>query len=262
MSIYKNAFKDVVDALNGYPLWVYMAGSDIRLRYRGSTLGPIWITISMIIFIGSLSVVYSRLLKQEINYYIPYLTCGLLLWTYISTVITESSEIFMSSKEFIEGMKIPYFLFIMRMIWRNFLIFLHNFVVYLLVIWIFPIKLNFYILLAIPGFILVTANLAAISLIISLIGTRFRDLPPIITAAITVVFFVSPITWQSKMIGNDSLIIKLNPISYFLDLVRSPLLGLAPHMSSVFFCLILFLVLSACAFRFFAHKRIYIPFWL
>ena len=33
-----------------------------------------------------------------------------------------------------------------------------------------------------------------------------------------VIFFVSPVTWQPSMIGNNSLIIKLNPIVYFLDI--------------------------------------------
>ena len=110
-------------------------------------------------------------------------------------------KLFMSSKEFIEGMKMPYFLFIFRMIWRNILVFLHNFIVYMLVVIFFHVQINLYIFLAIPGFLLVTANLAAISVIISLLGTRFRDLPPIITAMTTVVFFVSPVTWQIQIGG-------------------------------------------------------------
>ena len=60
----------------------------------------------------------------------------------MSSVINESSETFLSSKEFIEGMKIPYFLFIFRMIWRNILIFLHNFMVYVLVVVFFHVHLN------------------------------------------------------------------------------------------------------------------------
>lgn len=262
MSSYRNAFNDLTEALNAHRLWFYMASSDIRLRYRGSTLGPIWITLTMVIFIGALGIVYSRLFHQPVQEYIPFLTCGILIWTYISSIITESSEVFLSSKEFIEGMKMPYFLFIFRMIWRNLLVFLHNFVVYLLVVLFFHIKINSYILLAIPGLMLVTANLAAVSVILSLLGTRFRDLPPIINAMITVIFFISPVSWQAKFIGENSLIIRLNPVSYLLDLVRSPLLGMPPHLQSVYLGLFFLVGLWLLALWVFSMNSKKIPFWL
>lgn len=260
--MYTSALKDFSDALNAYRLWIYMASNDIRLRYRGSTLGPIWITLTMVIFIGALSIVYSRLFNQEIHQYIPFVTCGMLVWTFISVILIESSEIFISSKEFIEGMRMPYFLFLFRMIWRNCLVFLHNFVVYILVVLFFHVKINFYILLAIPGFLIVTANLAAVSVILSLLGTRFRDLPPIISAMITVVFFVSPVTWQSKMVGANSLIIQLNPISYLLDLVRSPLLGIPPQPNTIYVSLSMLIVLWTFALMVFSSNSKKIPFWL
>ncbi len=262
MSVCKSAFKDFTNALGAHRLWIYMASSDIRLRYRGSTLGPLWITLTMVVFIATLSLVYSRLLNQKIDQYIPFLTCGLLIWNYISSVITESTETFTTSKEFIDGMQMPYFLFIMRMIWRNFLVFLHNSVVYLLVILIFPFKISWIVLMAIPGFLLVTLLLAALSVIISLLGTRFRDLPPIINSMMTIVFFVSPITWQSKLVGEDSMIVLYNPVHYLLDLIRSPLLGQLPHFSSVCVTLIMAIVIWIIAFWVYAFNSKKIPFWI
>lgn len=262
MSVYKNAFKDLGNALSAHRLWIYMASSDIRLRYRGSTLGPLWITMTMVVFIATLSLVYSRLLNQQMDQYIPFLTCGLLIWNYISAVITESTETFTNSKEFIEGMKIPYFLFVMRMIWRNFLVFLHNSVVYILVIITFHLHLSWHMLLAIPGFLLVTALLTALSVIISLLGTRFRDLPPIITSMMTIVFFISPITWQSKLVGEDSMIILCNPVNYILDLIRPPLLGQLPHLNSLYITLGMAIVSWIIALWIYEVNSKKIPFWI
>jgi lipopolysaccharide transport system permease protein len=262
MTALKGAWQDFTEALGAHRLWFYMANNDIRLRYRGSTLGPLWITLTMMIFIGALGVVFSRLFKQEISTYIPYLTTGILVWNYISTVINDSTETFLSSKEYIEGMKMSYFIYIFRMINRNLLIFFHNFIVYVLVVICFHVPINLYVFLAIPGLLLLTAILAGMSVLLSLLGTRFRDLPPIITAITTVVFFVSPINWQARLIGENSLIVRLNPISYFLDLVRAPLLGSPPSLTSVWVCLILLIlswVLALWAFSFFSKK---IPFWL
>ncbi len=262
LTAFKLALQDFKEALSAHRLWFYMANNDIRLRYRGSTLGPFWITLTMMIFISALGVVFSRLFKQEINEYIPYLTCGTLIWTYISTVINDSTEIFLSSKEFIEGMRMPYFVFIFRMINRNLLIFFHNFIVYLLVVIFFEVHVNLAVLWAIPGLVLVTANLAGLSVILSLLGTRFRDLPPIITAMTTIIFFISPINWQSKLIGENSLIVRLNPVSYLLDLIRTPLLGAAPHSSSVWVCLTTMVIIWVLALWAFSAHRKKIPFWL
>lgn len=262
MQRYRNACSDLTEALTAYKLWIHLGHGDIRQRYRGSILGPIWITMTMVIFITALSVVYSRLFHQPLVQYIPFLTCGILIWTYISSTISESTEIFLNAKDLIENMKVPYFLFIFRMLCRNILVFFHNFVVYILVIIIFHIPINSYTLLAIPGFCLVTLNLMAISIFTSLVGTRFRDLPPIINAMITVIFFVSPVTWQANLVGENSLIIRINPVSYFLDLIRSPLLGQLPHIASVYFCLIFTGVLFAVAFAVFAYNSKKIAFWL
>jgi ABC-type polysaccharide/polyol phosphate export permease len=256
------AVKDFTDAARAHRVWIYMAGNDIRLRYRGSTLGPIWITLTMVIFICTLSIVYSRLFHQQISEYVPFLTCGILVWTYISAVINESTDTFLAAKEYIEGMKMPYFVYIFRMIWRNLLVFFHNFVVYLLVALFFHVNINANTLLAVPCFLLVTADLAAASVIISLLGTRFRDLPPIINAMMTVVFFISPITWQSKLIGEQSLIVRLNPVSHLLNLVRDPLLGQLPPMEAIYVGFILLIGLWTIAFWVFSYHSKKIPFWL
>lgn len=262
MQAVKATFKDLSDALTARRLWFYMANSDIRLRYRGSTLGPVWITITMIVFISALSIVYSRLFNQSINEYVPFLSSGILIWNYLSSIITDSSDTFLSSKEFIEGMKVPYFLFIFRMIWRNFIVFMHNFVVYLLVMVFFHVPFNEHTLLAIPGFILVTLILAAMSVIISLLGTRYRDLPPIISALMMVLFFVTPINWQARLIGEQSRIIQFNVLTYWLDLIRTPLLGGLPKIASVYMGCLSLVVLWCVALWAFSCNSKKIPFWL
>ena len=49
-------FKDIVRGFAAWPLWMMLGWSDIRQRYRRSTLGPLWITLSMAAFILLLGV--------------------------------------------------------------------------------------------------------------------------------------------------------------------------------------------------------------
>lgn len=262
ISQFKLAVTDLLGSLVHYRLWLYMGWLDIQQRYRGSILGPLWITLSMVIFITVLSVVYSRLFHTEIQILLPYLTAGMLVWVFVSTILLESSDIFITVKPLIENIKLPYLSHILRLVWRNLIIFFHNLLVFVGVALIFKINLGWGVLMFFPALLLTLIVLASIAIAIALLGTRFRDLPPLISSFIMVVFFVSPITWKADMLGQGSWIIRLNPVAYFLDLLRSPLLGQSPMPESWIICGLLTCLAFACSFLLFVRFRSRIPFWI
>src|SRR5258708_32822844 len=82
--------RDLLSAFEAWPLWTMLGWNDIRQRYRRSTLGPLWITLSMAVFIGVLGVIYSRIFHVEVDIYLPFLTAGYVTWGFIAQVINES----------------------------------------------------------------------------------------------------------------------------------------------------------------------------
>jgi ABC-type polysaccharide/polyol phosphate export permease len=256
------AFQDLLQALKRYKLWLYLGWSDIKLRYKGSILGPFWITLSMAVFILAIGIVYSHLLKIPLETYIPYLTSGLLVWNYISLILIDCNDIFFNSKHFINHIPLPYSLYLYRVVWRNIIIFLHNLLVYLLVMLYFHLPIDWQLLLFVPGFTLLTLTLTFLGLFIALIGTRYRDIPPIINSVIQIIFFISPIAWTTDDISINSLWVRINPVTYFLDIVRSPLLGQRPHETSWLICSIIAICSVILIVPIFAMNRKRIPFWL
>src|SRR5690242_3738603 len=82
----------VADLVHGFQrswMWSALAMQDIRLRYRGSLLGPFWLTISTIIMIAAMGLIYARLFHVDTATYLPFLAVGLVLWQFLSTVINE-----------------------------------------------------------------------------------------------------------------------------------------------------------------------------
>lgn len=254
--------QDLITSCKLHRIWLYLGWTNIKHRYRGSVLGPLWITLSMIVFIAALGVVYSRLFSMETEKYIPFLTAGILVWTYISAILTESCNVFVDAQTYIYNIKLPYILHMLERVWRNIIIFLHNLVVFLFVAIYFHVPITKATLLVIPGFILVTLTITSCGLLLGMIGTRYRDIPPVVTSMITVVFFVSPISWTPELIGSDSLVLRLNPVCYFLDLVRSPLLGHVPHLSSWLVCAGLTVFSFTFAMYIFCLGRRKILFWI
>lgn len=243
-------------------LWHHLGSMDIKLRYRRSSLGPWWITISMAIFIATLSMVYSRLFHQVVADYLPFLACGYLLWLFISTCVNESSDVFFQSQGLIKQLVIPYTVYVMRCVYRNAIIFAHNFLIYLLLAVYLQLPVGGLSLLAVLGMLLVIMNVFWVCLLLAMIGARFRDIPPIIQSLVTLTFFISPISWMPQLIGERSMIVMCNPVTYLLDIVRSPLLGQAPAVQSWVVASVGATLGLAISFSFYHRYKSGVPFWI
>jgi ABC-2 type transport system permease protein/lipopolysaccharide transport system permease protein len=185
-----------------WKLWIFLGWNDIRMRYRGSILGPFWITASMLIFISAFALVYSRLFHQSLTEYIPFLTAGYLAWMLISSMLTESCNIFTDSAPFITEIKLPYMLYILRLAWRQIIILSHNAVVFVLVALVFRVHFDVHLLYFIPGLLLFILNLTAVSLLLAMLGTKYRDVQQALISVIQVAFFITPISWKPELLAN------------------------------------------------------------
>ena len=106
--------------------------SEILVKYRRSLLGPIWISINMLVTIFALSLVFSGLFQITIKDYLPYVFCGLLSWGYISFTIQDSVQLYINGA--VKNFEFPALFFPLKNTFKNFIVFLHNFVVYALVL--------------------------------------------------------------------------------------------------------------------------------
>jgi ABC-type polysaccharide/polyol phosphate export permease len=223
---------DLIAGLRAWRLWTMLGWNDIRQRYRRSVLGPFWITLSVSIFILVLSFIYSRIFKVELSTYMPFLALGYVLWGFISTTVIESCGTFIEGERIIKQIRLPYSMYVFRAVWRNFLVLLHTIGIYIPIALIFSVHPGFGILLMIPGLILLYINLVWVSVVLSILCARYRDLVQIITTAVQIMLFATPIMWPIEALGPSRIIADVNPLYHILDVVRGPLLGHHPEALS------------------------------
>ncbi len=235
---------------------------DIRQRYRRSVLGPFWITFSNAITIIALGVVYSTIFKQEFSEYLPGLAVGLMIWQFIGISFTEGAASIISSGAIIKQMNIPYTIHIAKQVWRNFIVLLHGTPVILFILIIFNRTINTTLLLLIPGLILLFFISLWINIILGIICTRFRDIPPIINNFIQIVFFITPVMWSPKILGEYIWIAEWNPLFHLIEIIRQPILGSNSSARSwiiaILFCAGAFFLAQFLMKKF----RNRIPYWL
>lgn len=228
---WQRAFGDLGQGWKQRSLWGYLGWQDIKQRYRRSVLGPLWISISMGVIATAMGILYGALFSEDISTFLPYVATGLLIWNFISGSILEGSEVFIANEGLIKFLPAPLSLHVYRLVWRQTLFFLHNLVIWALLMIIFPQPLGPSLLLAIPAFALLVVNGAWISVLAGIIATRFRDIPPIIASLTQLLFFMTPIVWQydtllrNPAVAERARIAELNPVLHFVEILRQPLLG-------------------------------------
>jgi ABC-type polysaccharide/polyol phosphate export permease len=239
-----------------------MGWDDILQRYRRSVIGPFWITLSMGITILVLGVIYSRLFHAELQSYLPYLTVGLVVWGFISAAASDSCIAFIDASRIIKQIKLPYSVYILRVVWRNFIIFLHTIVIFIPVAIVFKIEPKLAMLYEIPGLLLVCVNLIWLTTVIAILSTRYRDIQPIVGTTISLAMFATPIMWTVSALGDDKIVAEVNPIYHLIEIARAPLLGMAPEPQSWLVACGLAVVGSALAIALMVRASRRIVFWL
>lgn len=227
----KSIMREILDGVMSWRIWLLLGWQDIRLRYRRSQLGPFWITLSMAISIYTMGFLYGHIFHMELKSYFPFLASGLLIWTLLSTIINESTNALIDATGYLKQMKIPFLVFILRVVIRNIIIFLHNLIAIIPVMIWAHIAIGWHTLAIVFGLFMIILNGTTYGFILSMLGARFRDIGPVIISSIQVVFFVTPVLWMPKVLPEKySFVIKYNPFAQFLDLVRAPLIGTWPSV--------------------------------
>jgi homopolymeric O-antigen transport system permease protein len=243
-------------------IWSTLGWVDIRSKYRLSSLGSLWITAAMAVLAISIGLLYGQFFNQDVSKYLPYFATGFIIWTFISATVTEASTSLIAYGNFIKGSQLPIVFHVLRVTHKQFIVFGHNILV-LVGIWLFyRWGLGFYSLLSLVGLALMYVSVFATSLIVAMICTRFRDIPPLIQAVTQFLFFATPIIWDPASMRFGAFLLWANPVTSLLIVARDPFLGreVAPEIWISAFAITV--VSSAAAALIYTRYRSRIAYWV
>ena len=256
------AWRDVADGLAAYRLAWTLGWLDIKLRYRGSILGPFWLTLSTAIMVLSMGLLYAELFHMEMANYLPYLAMSLILWNSLGGVVGEACTCFTAAEGTIRSLRMPFTLYAARTVVRNLLILLHNVVVIVAVFawydaWPGPAALA-----SLAGLAVWMVDGLAACLLLGAFCARFRDVAPIVGSVMQIAFFLTPIIWKPELIGGNAALLVFNPFYPLLAVVRDPLLGTVPGGALWAAALAWSAMLLVAGWILFARVRGRLAFWV
>lgn len=255
------ALADLRGAGLQYKLWSALGWQDIKQRYRRSFLGPFWLTLSTAILVVAMGPLYGTLLGQKISSYFPYVAASMIVWFFISALVTDSCQVFIAAEGHIKQTRLPISLFVFQMIWRNCIIFAHNLVILIPLYLFTSATVNIDTFLALPGMLLLIINAVWLGLLLGMVCVRFRDVPMIVASLLQVAFFLTPIFWKPEMLGRHQWVAHVNPLYHMVEVMRDPLVGKVPSMLSWAVVAGMACIGMGVAFFLFSRFRARIAYW-
>jgi lipopolysaccharide transport system permease protein len=221
---------DIFNTLSNWRLIHLLGLTSIRSRYARSKFGQAWLTLSNLILIISISLVWSLIWKMPIKTYLPYVGIGHLIYLFVAQTISESSGIFIADARLYLNDKKSFLLSLFAHLYRSILIFAHNVpIIVILVIWGDTPSVNFSYQFFLAVFFMLIF-MSTFSYIVAVICVRFRDMIQLVNLFFQVIFLVTPVMWQIVFLDAEfQSYVVINPFAAILESIRNPLIGIEVH---------------------------------
>jgi lipopolysaccharide transport system permease protein len=237
-------------------LWEYrellylLVWRDIKVRYKQTAIGVGWVLLQPLITMLIFTVIFGQLAKVPSDgvWYPVFTLTALLPWTYFSQAITRSGGSLVANANLVNKIYFPRLLLPLATIVAPLIDLALSLVLLFGLLAYAGIPLTWKVI-TLPAFILLAMLTAmGLSLFLSAINVRYRDVGHAIPFLVQVWMFVSPIVYPVSLVPEQwRLLYSLNPMVGVIEGFRWALLGKDPPDPGVMAgsYIVLFVVLMA-----------------
>lgn len=202
---------------------LHLGWRDLKSRYAQTRIGPWWSASSLLIIVIGISLSVGLLSGKSALDQAPRVAVAMGFWTFISGVLTEATDSFIADRSVLLNTTLSDATMTIRLLWRNYLVLLHNSAVMLLCLVISGASFTTYFKLIVL-IVIFGPYLAAASFVPAYFFSRFgavnRDLRVFLGTAIQLNFFLTPILWDPPSEGVMRTIFLFNPIGWFIQFAK------------------------------------------
>lgn len=243
-------------------IWLFVR-RDFVAQYKQTVLGPVWHFIQPLFTTVIYLFIFSRLAKLPTDSIQPVLfyLSGITVWNYFSTSLTSTSNTFVGNAAIFGKVYFPRLVIPLSSVISNIVRFCIQFLLLLIaMVWYqfhgSPILfgINW---LVIPLLVVLLAGIGlGCGIIISSFTTKYRDFAVLLTFAVQLLMYVTPVIYPLSFFNNSQYkwIINLNPITPVVEAFRYCLFGRGTITSSSILYSVGFMVISLAAGVMFFNK--------
>ncbi|MFA5144814.1 MAG: ABC transporter permease [Candidatus Omnitrophota bacterium] len=202
-----------------------LAAKDFKVRYKTAVLGFLWTLLNPLLMMLILSLVFSWIIKIDIEKYPVFLLAGLLPWYFFSFSLSSGTLSVVDNANLIKKIYFPREIILFSVVIANLINFLISLAILFIFMQAFKIHVTFLVLF-LPGLIILECLFVlGISFIAATLHTFFRDTKYIIELMLLVGFYITPVFYPLSMVPEGVRSVYLaNPMTCFIILYRDLLL--------------------------------------
>ncbi|MGR7645561.1 ABC transporter permease [Klebsiella aerogenes] len=210
-----------------FDLLVVITNKDLKVRYKSSIFGYLWSIANPLLFAMIYYFIFKMVMRVQIPNYTVFLITGLFPWQWFASSATNSLYSFISNAQIIKKTVFPRSVIPLSNVMMEGLHFLCTIPVIAAFLYIYGMSPSLNWVWGIPvlaiGQIVLTFGFA---LIFSTLNLFFRDLERFVALGIMLMFYCTPILYNSDMIPQQfTWIIDYNPLASMIMAWRDLLMN-------------------------------------
>lgn len=210
--------------LNYKDILINLVLRNLRVKYKSSVLGFLWIFLEPILTMVILGFVFSKVMRIQIEKYPLFLLSAILPWTFFSKSLSESTVSIVENANLVKNI---YFLreaLPMSSVVSNFVNLLVELLIFLPVLILFKVPFNMSIIFLPTILLFHLLFTIGLGLFSSCVNVYFRDVNYLVRFALMLWFYMTPVFYPLSMVPDKVRnIYKLNPMVSIITMYRNVL---------------------------------------
>lgn len=217
--------------------WLSLAAMDIRGRYRRSVFGLGWSLLHPLAMTAVLCFVFHQIFGQSIGNYALFVLTGMMVWTFLSAIVTEGCLSFYRAEGYIRSQNAPLAIYPLRAALGVGFHLLMTLALAIVMTWtIQGVGPILPLLTLLPSICLLFLFGWAVAILFGLANAFLQDTQHLAQIGLQILFYLTPVLYPPAVLEERglALIPRLNPLGSFFELFRQPILaGRVPDVSAI-----------------------------
>jgi ABC-2 type transport system permease protein len=205
-----------------------LAVLELKLKFFGSVLGYLWQLIRPLMMFGVLYVVFTEFVKFDagVEFYAVVLLTGVVLFTFFSEATQSAVESVIHREGLVRKIQFPRMVIPLSVVLTAAFNLALNAVVVVIFMLASGVQVRATWIQIVPILALLAVYTTGLSMLLSSLYVRFRDIKPIWDVALQVTFYGSPIFYPIETVPSETLrqLLMMNPLAVVVQETRQSLI--------------------------------------
>lgn len=228
---HRNVRRELAETWQARDLLITFADRDLRLRYRQTALGVVWVVLQPLIAAGIFAFVFGTVahLSTEGTPYLLFTFAALTGWNLFSGILTRASACLVGNANLVSRVYFPRLILPLSVVPAALVDFIVSLGMFAVLLAVYGVAPTIAILTLPLWILLLSAGAFGAGLVAASLTVRYRDVQYVLPVMVQLLLYASPVAYAAARVPERwQTLYYLNPLVAVIEGLRWSMLGTAP----------------------------------